>query len=247
MTMFLVLLISVTLAICDEKHTSDYNMLGKTNDDYQYYDPRTYMGGPNEDPQKEYPSAGNTNYRKLVSKNYRCIGKQCAINADQNGWGCPDGNRKCYNAEHIIALASTEIPILKDCGKSHRDIAGNLIMAYGNWNQDMKESHINEKVEIYGADLVKSAYDAVYFHCFQKKPDSYPPELCLSAGSSPYMWIIIVLVGIVLIVCGAYYYTHYYIPQQTIGSTLLETSSDESIELGDKLPVDGTTESHHNE
>lgn len=88
----------------------------------------------------------------LQSEGVTCQGDWCI----DNKFKCDSGNSKsCYNLEHIIDLKNSILP------HWNKNIAGNIVMAYGKWNQEMGQLTWPmvelEKREIYGNDLVNRA------------------------------------------------------------------------------------------
>jgi hypothetical protein len=171
-----------------------------------YFDTRTQAAGG--DFNKLYPGAGNGVFRAAVATAFLCTGVHCIPGSKLNGWGCDKGDSiNCYNAEHIIAKANKEI--LPECPVSTKDVGGNLIMAWGVWNNQISNRHMNEKVAIYGRDIVKLAYDSVYLACKGAHPVSYPAELCLGPDpvtDSIALYICIAVVLIFAVVFGIHLY-----------------------------------------
>ena len=101
----------------------------------------------------------------LESVRKRCSGDWCDKNG---GYGCMRNGvttRECYEVEHIIDRKKSA-PYID--GNLSRDILGNLIMAYGQWNAQLGYRNSltwndvqNEKMEIYGETIFKRALEAV--------------------------------------------------------------------------------------
>lgn len=84
------------------------------------------------------------------------------------------------------------------------DIEGNLIMAYGAWNQQMSNSYYGEKAEIYGSVIFKSAYRSIYKACYLKDPVTYPEELCLSSYTGLHIAIIVLVISLIVMIIGIF-------------------------------------------
>lgn len=116
---------------------------------YEIYDDRTFGSTIYSNPCQK---TTNAQFRKFVNDNVVCKGKWC-VNSTFN---CVYGNsQNCYNVEHIID---------KRTGLN-TDIAGNMVMAYGKWNQKLgrmsyDKSH-EEKIKVYGYYQVDLSYNYV--------------------------------------------------------------------------------------
>lgn len=102
----------------------------------------------------------------LEAEGIQCTGDWCI----DGEFRCPYGNSKsCYNMEHIIDIKNS-MPALAGWNKN---IVGNIIMAYGKWNQDlgsMRWDNVeSEKREIYGNDIVNRAMLNIQF-CHEEHP-----------------------------------------------------------------------------
>lgn len=101
------------------------------------------------------PVKSRTAYLKILAENnVSCTGDWC-VNGDFQK--SPDNSLDYYQVEHIIDLKNSVYEDDDPCKK----ILGNLIMAYGKWNNQVgKLSWLNverEKREIYGDFIVDSA------------------------------------------------------------------------------------------
>src|SRR5258708_5759775 len=113
-----------TNVYCD--HDSD------SNDNYWYFDPRTFDKG-------SILAIGGDEFRKLINNNIICTGSWCPR---APRWDCNlRGNADCYHVEHIIPTANN-ISELSGCSV---DIRGNLVMAYGRWNSALGNRFLGEK------------------------------------------------------------------------------------------------------
>jgi hypothetical protein len=153
-----------------------------SNTDYYYFDPTTYFESSN--------SMTVEDYKNIIKSIMQCTGKWC-VNGDGK-WGCKVGDSKnCYNVEHMIPKANN-ISQIKGCSL---DIRGNYIMAYGAWNQALRNDYYGEKTLIYGVEKMKSAYKSVYLSCHGKEPLEYPDELCLPVDGSKSKYVPLIIIG----------------------------------------------------
>jgi len=170
-----------------EKRTKIYNYNENSNMNYFYFDERTYT----ENTKSMTPQAYKDNIRSTIN----CTGVWCV----DKQWKCNIGNtrntRDCYNVEHIIPEAHTILEIY-GCPTA---IQGNLIMAYGAWNQQMSNSYYGEKANIYGSSIFKSAYKSVYKACYDSDPIIYPEELCLLNKPNIYIGVILLVISLILL------------------------------------------------
>lgn len=172
---------------CDER-TRIYNDHGRSNDNYWYFDPRTFTKSTLHAVTKITPQQ----YKTLINKDVPCVGQWCVDSA----WKCNVGDsQSCYNVEHIIPKGNT----IKEIGGCSTDILGNFIMSYGAWNQALSNKYYGEKVEIYGSEIVKSAYISIYKSCFNITPLVIPNELCSSNFISPIAYIFSLIGGSIIV------------------------------------------------
>lgn len=168
MLSLILILILINIVSCDDicnERTYIYQNKGYENLDYYYFDPNTYI--------ESIIPMNNDVFRQYIRNNIKCLGKWCI----DKQWKCNFGDSKnCYNVEHIIPKANS-IEEIKNCPL---DVQGNLIMAYGAWNQALSNRYYGEKNIIYSSDIVRSAYKSVYLACHKSEPNYYPLELCLS-------------------------------------------------------------------
>jgi hypothetical protein len=116
---------------------------------------------------------GANDFRTLINKKFPCNGCHCQDQAS-TPWGCIVGDsQNCYNVEHIIPLKHN-ISELQGCDVN---IYGNLIMAYGLWNQQLSNSHYYEKKLIYH-DIFNKAYQSIYWCCKNYLPNTIPVPSC---------------------------------------------------------------------
>jgi len=134
-----------------ETYNSNYNS------NFEFYDPRTFGSDIYEDACT--PITYNVEFKNVVNDALTCIGKWCI----DKTFNCINHDtQNCYNVEHIIDTRGPEFIDAK-C----KQIAGNLVMAYGKWNSQLGSrtsikngsyyyESINEKEIIYGKDRVDS-------------------------------------------------------------------------------------------
>jgi len=83
-----------------------------------------------------------------------CTGDWCGLDGN---FSCADMGRQCYEVEHIIDKANTD----PDLVGLNVNIVGNLVMAYGRWNQQVGQlswnNVVTEKREIYTTFLFETA------------------------------------------------------------------------------------------
>lgn len=192
--LFLLFLIINADDSCDAR-TNIYNLHGYFNLNSYYFDSRTYTESDN--------SMTSRAYKDYIKSTVLCTGQWCI----DKQWECYTGNSKdCYNVEHIIPKGNT---ILEIYGCS-TDIQGNLIMAYGAWNQQLSDSYYGEKAAIYGSSIFKSAYNSVYVACHGSNPSYYPDELCLSNISGiKIILILFMIISTLIIFIAILYYVKY--------------------------------------
>lgn len=181
----LFILFSIVYANCNDRT----KLFGKTNDNYYYFDPRTYTESSEYITPRQY----------RASLTVPCTGQWCI----DNQWKCNFGDSShCYNIEHIIPQAN-DIEEIKGCST---DVVGNMVMAYGGWNQALSNKYYGEKVAIYGSTMVKSAFYSILTACYTNTSFfSYPKVLCLNNTLWIYniagliiIFIIIILVSYVV-------------------------------------------------
>lgn len=178
MLFILILIVKIHANNCDDRTTYYHNGF-YVNKNYHYFDPTTYSESTQPMTVQEY---------KNDIKKLSCTGEWCYNDKYNDKWGCKVGDSKnCYNVEHIIPKANS-IAELNGCSV---DIQGNLIMAYGAWNQALRNEYYGEKTIIYGANRMMTAYQSLYYACHNKMPIEYPSTLCLSSTTGINYLIII--------------------------------------------------------
>jgi len=188
------MLISVNADGLCEKRTKIYKSNENFNTNYFYFDDRTYT--------ESIESITLETYKNKIRNTTECVGVWCT----NKGWTCNYGNsRDCYNIEHIIPKAHTILEIY-GC---NTDILGNLIMAYGAWNQQLSASYYGEKVDVYGSTIFKSAYRSVYKSCYNSDPIAYPDDLCLSTNQNLYIGVILLVISLILLSIAMFLFIKY--------------------------------------
>ena len=139
-----------------EEHTNAYEddwLPYKTNTNSTFFDSLTFGADLDIDPCKPLSSSA---FRKAVNNRVRCTGKHCI----KGKFSCAVGNsRDCYNVEHIFDRSRGAN------GYASRDIAANMVMAWGTWNQQMGglsyTESTAEKSDVYGIHMerVRKAMD----------------------------------------------------------------------------------------
>jgi hypothetical protein len=191
--MLFILFLVINAEPCD-KRTKIYDLVGNSNQNNFYFDIKTYT--------ESTVSMNNQAYRDKVKASIPCNGQWCV----DNQWKCLPGNSKdCFNVEHIVAR-SNDILDIYGCPV---DIEGNLIMAYGAWNQQLSNSYYGEKAEIYGSVIFKSAYRSIYKACYHKDPTTYPEELCLSNNTGLHILIVLLVISLIIIIVGIFLFMKY--------------------------------------
>ncbi len=178
-------------------------------------------------------------YLKLLTRhNIECQGSWC-INGH---FECKRyDSKQCYNIEHIIDIKNSILP------QYNKNIVGNIIMAYGRWNQEMGYmtwDHVEtEKREIYGNYIVDQAIENIkYCHDHHFKPimdedgdESLPHHSYYVHHIDVIDYILgaVLLVLILVCICSA---IRYYILR-----TIHENNEELDVELSNNL------EDHQNE
>lgn len=118
----------------------------------------------------------------LKNLNIKCSGSWCI----DGEFKCKSGDSiNCYNMEHIIDRKNS----IEETFNLNKDILGNVLMAYGKWNQQVGnlptwDDIKAEKMEIYGSDIFNTA---LYYVKMCSKPESNSnlgSESNLNSGSN---------------------------------------------------------------
>lgn len=196
--MFLIYSFATHELDCDI-HTAVFTEHGSSNENNYYFVNKTY--GRNLGIEICTVNEGTKSFRNVLNKQMPCNGAHCQPNASTS-WGCLKNNsQECYNVEHIIPVKHN-ISELLDC---NANIYGNLIMAYGLWNQQLGNTHYAEKKLIYG-NVFDEAYKAVYWCCKNHTvPNSIPVPNCppvepRSANVGMIILFVLFVIGILLCV-----------------------------------------------
>jgi hypothetical protein len=154
-------------------HTETYRLYWKSkgNANNYFYDAKTFGMNLRNPCQRIKDKSAFMKALNVIS----CTGIWCKEN---RGFKCDasGNNQACYNMEHIIDK--------EGCGydKEDTNILGNLVMAYGKWNQEVSHSKIGccanalrEKTEIYGKDMVNKAIEHIK-SCKNKRKRDYSQD-----------------------------------------------------------------------
>lgn len=203
--LFILLILFITQINMQDQFNTDcnartevFNNHGPFNDNNYYFVTDTYT----LETYLRCIKVSNRDFKNRLNIIYPCDGIHCVTNTThRNTWGCKlDNSQDCYNVEHIIPTANN-IPTLRECDTN---IYGNLVMAYGRWNQQLSNSYYGEKYLIY-KDIYLRAYTAVYECCKNNALELDPP--CIAGSIS---WIIMLFVSIILFVIVAAFVIYSY-------------------------------------
>jgi len=150
--MILLMLYTLLWTTFAQKHTSIFNEYWNTygNTNNMFYHPDTFGKNIYTDPCEKITY--NTKYKNYVNQYINpCIGKWCI----DYKFNCLQYNSSCYQVEHIIDKKGQEYDI--ECTL----IAGNLVMAYGKWNNGLGgfagsnyTNSVIEKTIVYGKEIM---------------------------------------------------------------------------------------------
>lgn len=137
----------------NELHTKTYYKWKAGFFTFNFYQSNTYM---DSDPLQ--PIKDGKEFRNLLRySNIMCTGHWCK----DGQFKCPNNTNECYHTEHIVDMRNSIGPNDHPC----KNIAGNLIMAYGKWNKEIGqlkwENALAEKKEIYDEYIVNTAINSV--------------------------------------------------------------------------------------
>lgn len=144
-------------------HTETYDQWKAGHFHDTFYLPDTFLDKHRCTALSSDNSKRREQYIKLLSdNNIECQGSWCI----DGKFKCLQGNSKsCYNIEHIVDTKQSILP------NHNKNIVGNIIMAYGKWNQEMGtmlwDNVESEKREIYGNSIVDMAIENIQF-CHDK-------------------------------------------------------------------------------
>ena len=109
-------------------------------------------------------------YRKWINARVQCTGSWCSYDSR---FTCTSGSTNCYHVEHIID--SREIQDEPVFDVLNKDIAGNYVMAWGTWNEQLGRLKLSngvmtrsqyalmerEKELVYGAHRLQQIRDTI--------------------------------------------------------------------------------------
>lgn len=187
------------LCLCADR-TSIYSQHGSSNADNFYYVPSTYLGTAEN-------IVSTTYLERLRQQGITCVGVWCP----PGGSWC--AGSQCYQVEHMIPRKNTISGLEGCCGtatKNHCDNTANFIMAYGTWNNQLSNSYIGEKVEIYGREKMMHAYVEIYKSCHGENPKTIPGDLCSGTETNMLLITSIICISIVVLVVFSVLGWHYF-------------------------------------
>ena len=128
------------------------------NVDFNFFDPNTFGMDVYEDPCTVINS--NDVFKNKINKEINCLGTWCVDDA----FNCVvHKTTECYNVEHIFDTNGNDFHDAK-C----KQIAGNLVMAYGRWNSQLgaRAKHhytdsINEKMTVYTKERLNNVRELI--------------------------------------------------------------------------------------
>ena len=158
----LILVLFSCLLVCTRayQHTKVYSLLWTNNTNYDFFDLRTFGLDLYDNPCT--PITRSQIFRSTVNRLVPCIGQWCI---DEQYKCLQYGDKNCYHVEHIIDNNQGD---LITCDDGCKEIAGNLVMAWGRWNsaigflgQRDYPSCLNEKRIVYGNETVNLVIDII--------------------------------------------------------------------------------------
>jgi hypothetical protein len=162
------------------------------NENSLFFDQQTfgYLTG-NDNICRKLSPVSNTKFRDYINLQFNCTGQHC-IN---NQFICEQGDsRNCYNVEHIIEKSQTVRAICQDT-KCDVNIFGNLVMAWGVWNQQLGQLSRNSPNDSYHEKLIvygQNVFDQVISAIEQCNPgcicNTGPDKNYTPAQTQPFVW-----------------------------------------------------------
>jgi hypothetical protein len=172
--MYIPLLFLLYLPLSFTRNTKEYkeqwNITGNQN--YRFFDSRTFgIDLPNKDPCTKV--SRNSKFRDYINRNFQCDGIWCQYGK----FKCDErGEKSCYHVEHIIDENGSEY---RDCD-SCKNIYGNMVMAYGQWNSELgglaSRYYMDaqeEKRIVYGTNIVDRVKNLITY-CYNLEPKTSP-------------------------------------------------------------------------
>lgn len=228
-----------------QEHTQVYQQWKQGRFSQTFYLHQTFLGYEGDDircqPLSDDPTTRRRQYIQLLQqRDIACTGSWCV----EGQFKCLSGDsQNCYNLEHVVDLHHSIL------GEYNKNIMGNIVMAYGLWNQQlgrMAWSQVEaEKREIYGDPLVNSAMLAIIACGERAAAGSGEAEVPIEVSSnfSVSDWVGIIFGGLVLtgvaglliLVCRARSRLAHQPLPQTDGSEL--SSEADQREVSDAEPA----------
>lgn len=140
----------------------------------------------------------------LEDNNIFCYGDWCSADGS---FSCSSDSTNCYNMEHIVDLSNS---LFDDYPEESKKILGNVIMAYGKWNNQIGQLEWDnvekEKREIYGNTIVSAAIENIA-RCHEKKYKSSSFSY-VQLSTEDYEdiigleFVIICILALIISICG---------------------------------------------
>lgn len=156
MSQVLVLVVLIASLAIAQNHTASFTeyWAATGNNNHRFFHPGTFGADFSGDAPCQ-PILDNRVFRAIINAVLPCQGLWC----QDAMFKCPPGDsRACYNVEHIIDQNGKEFP------PELTNIAGNMVMAWGQWNQENGrlaqrnyQAAQQEKVQVYSKERVANA------------------------------------------------------------------------------------------
>ncbi len=162
------------------EHTETYRQWKEGNFHFNFFLTDTFLQEHRCTALSEDGTERRKQYLKLLQDNdIPCSGDWCI----DDKFKCQRGNsQSCYNLEHIIDISNSMLE------HQNKNIVGNIIMAYGKWNQQVGQlvwQNVEiEKREIYGNDIVNRAMLNIQY-CHELHPTSVDTDDDMEDDSMP--------------------------------------------------------------
>lgn len=206
--LYILLLINFTLAAnikctntTNSKVFKEYSKKDKLNELYQ----KNTFGGSFYDICFDLGKDYRKNYIKILRENnINCTGKWC----NSGLYKCINNPRECYEVEHIVDKKNTPYD------KCNTNILGNVIMAYGKWNNQVGQlcwkNVLYEKMQVYGNDIFCDAVSNIIkcgncdiempMECkYINKPHIFP---LFSSLVNDMLIILVIFIIVVILITG---------------------------------------------
>ena len=178
-------------------HTKEFKT--HQNDPSYLFLKNTYGGKYFDKCEKYNKSPSSSDGKKKLIDNIlfpMCSGPHCIADPKLKNYKCGKGNLECWQGEHIIDTKRCEDD-LPDISKEDTNIMGNIVFAYGKWNNHLGNSdkaiNFDEKTKIY-KDIYDEARNAV-IEC--SRPTTEVSGGLIAVGVSTISLIVIVIVVVI--------------------------------------------------